>query len=112
MQHRTHARYSDQILKLYTSFATGWAFNASGRCEAIPQGGNPASARACAVSYPCTVRQELLWVKLTPQPIDSATDGSQPAPADTSDIPIIPEVEARTADCSVPKSWSYLVLAG
>ena len=74
-------------------YPAGWAFNASGACEAIPQGGDPASARACAVSYPCTERQDLLWVKLTPQPLASATNGNQPSAADTSDIPIIPEVE-------------------
>ena len=75
------------------SARAGWAFNAGGGCEEIPQGGDPTSPRACAVSYPCVVRQEMLWVKLVPNSLEMATDGSQPTVADMSNIPVIPETE-------------------
>jgi nitrite reductase/ring-hydroxylating ferredoxin subunit len=35
----------------------GWAFSAGGKCEVIPQGGNPAAPRSAATAYPCTIKQ-------------------------------------------------------
>ena len=75
------------------AYVAGWAFNAGGGCEAIPQGGDPGNPRACAISYPCVVRQEMLWVKLVPQPLSLATDSSGVDGPDISDIPIIQETE-------------------
>ena len=63
----------------------GWAFTGQGKCTKIPQGGDPANPRSCAVAYPCVVRQDLLWIKLVPL--------SSGAAVDTGDIPIIPEID-------------------
>lgn len=35
----------------------GWAFSGSGRCESIPQGGDPSSFKSAATAYPCIVKQ-------------------------------------------------------
>ena len=35
----------------------GWAFEASGKCTAIPQGGNANNPRTCATVYQCAVKQ-------------------------------------------------------
>lgn len=35
----------------------GWCFEASGKCTAIPQGGNANNPRTSATVYPCTVKQ-------------------------------------------------------
>ena len=66
-------------------YRAGWAFTGDGTCTKIPQGGDPTNRKACAVAYPSTEKQELLWVKLTPLLKGEA--------ANTDDIPIIPEVE-------------------
>ena len=46
----------------------GWCFEASGKCTAIPQGGNANNPRTCATVYQCAVKQgelsELLWVSM------------------------------------------------
>lgn len=39
----------------------GWQFEGNGKCTAMPEGGNPASLRACASSYPCTIKQGTLF---------------------------------------------------
>ena len=75
-----------QILTAGTYHA-GWAFTGDGTCTKIPQGGDPANPRSCAVAYPSTEKQELLWVKLTPLVSGTAIN--------TDDIPIIPEVEVN-----------------
>jgi len=67
------------------AYHAGWAFTGDGTCTKIPQGGDPANPRSCAVAYPSTEKQELLWVKLTPLASGTAIN--------TDDIPIIPEVE-------------------
>lgn len=35
----------------------GWCFEASGKCTAIPQGGNANNPRTCATVYQCAVKQ-------------------------------------------------------
>ncbi|KAL6778308.1 hypothetical protein ACKKBG_A17685 [Auxenochlorella protothecoides x Auxenochlorella symbiontica] len=44
----------------------GWQFRGDGACTLIPQGGHPASPRACARSYACRAAQGLVWVMLRP----------------------------------------------
>ena len=44
----------------------GWCFEASGKCTAIPQGGNANNPRTCATVYQCAVKQgETLWARRT-----------------------------------------------
>lgn len=60
------------------------------------KGGDCSNARACAVAYPCAVRQGLLWVRPTPLPSPLVGDSGAAAAQqllDTSDIPIVPELE-------------------
>ena len=57
---------------------------------ACVQGGNAASPRACVASYPCAVRQGLLWVWPQRNPHGSGGDG---AGADPLKVPIVPELE-------------------
>lgn len=66
----------------------GWAFSAGGKCEAIPQGGDINSPRSAATSYPCIVKQGLLWVWPSVVSLDRLEEGP-----DESDIPILPEAE-------------------
>ena len=77
----------------------GWAFTGDGTCTKIPQGGDPANPRSCAVAYPNTEKQELLWVKLTP-----LARGSH---VDTSNIPIIPEIEVCA---ELPQTLTHFIL--
>jgi nitrite reductase/ring-hydroxylating ferredoxin subunit len=62
----------------------GWQFESDGTCASMPQGGDPASPRACATAYRCAVRQGLVWVKLKP----AATAADKEADA----IPVLPEL--------------------
>lgn len=71
----------------------GWQFNSTGHCTVIPQGGDFSSPRACATVYQCVVKQGLVWVKL--QPMNEGGGGKETVP-DTSDIPIIAEIEEDT----------------
>lgn len=66
----------------------GWAFSGSGKCMAIPQGGDPSNPRSAATAYPCVVKQGLLWV--WPSAVSLEDFGGGP---DESDIPILPEAE-------------------
>jgi len=65
----------------------GWQFSGTGNCTVIPQGGDVSSPRACATVYQCAVKQGLVWVKLQPN------EGRKETVPDTSDIPIIPEID-------------------
>ncbi|GFH13284.1 pheophorbide a oxygenase [Haematococcus lacustris] len=70
----------------------GWEFSGSGACERIPQGGLASSPRACLAAYPVEVRQGLVWARpvALPRGLDSRDSA---AGIDTSDIPIVPELE-------------------
>ncbi|KAL6764549.1 hypothetical protein V8C86DRAFT_2471996 [Haematococcus lacustris] len=70
----------------------GWEFSGSGACERIPQGGLASSPRACLAAYPVEVRQGLVWARpiALPRGLDSRDSA---AGVDTSDIPIVPELE-------------------
>ena len=35
----------------------GWLFEATGKCTAIPQGGNASNPRTCATVFQCAVKQ-------------------------------------------------------
>ena len=52
----------------------GWCFESSGKCTAIPQGGNASNPRTWATVYQCAVKQgELAQVPSTVAPTPSAT---------------------------------------
>jgi len=76
----------------------GWAFDASGRCTAIPQmeQGSTAlsnalhSKRSCVAVYPTAVAQGLLWVLPTVK-----ADAPSPLPA----LPIVPEIDEPDCVC-------------
>jgi hypothetical protein len=58
------------------------------------QGADCNTPRACAVAYPCAVRQGLLFVQPTALPNVLSSDwGAAAAAVDTSDIPIVEELE-------------------
>lgn len=89
----------------------GWEFSGDGTCQRIPQGspGVPAPPRACAVAFPCAVRQGLLFVRLKP-----AGGPGAGGPADESQIPVVEELEDPewvTQDTfrDVPYDWSTLM---
>jgi hypothetical protein len=72
---------------------------------ALAQGASCDSARACAVAYPCAVRQGLLFVKpqSLPNPrLDPAADAAAvAADVDTSDIPVVAELDTDEGWVSV-----------
>ncbi|DBB17840.1 TPA: hypothetical protein ACH3X3_002860 [Trebouxia sp. C0006] len=86
----------------------GWCFESSGKCTAIPQGGNASNPRTWATVYQCAVKQGLIWVKPTElHTFRSSTHASGPAQPDTSDIPILPEIEEGWIDSATFRDLPY-----
>jgi phenylpropionate dioxygenase-like ring-hydroxylating dioxygenase large terminal subunit len=75
------------------SLPAGWTFNGTGACTSIPQALPGAvgheSPRACVESYPCVLRQGLLWVKPTAEARLIAEEGS----IREDDLPLVGEVD-------------------
>lgn len=76
----------------------GWRFASDGECKTIPQGGDPSNPRACATAYQCTVKQNLIWVRLKP-----VTD-----PMNEDEIAVIPEVDDPSWGVEVPPMFRDL----
>lgn len=64
----------------------GWTFESQGKCTSIPQGGDLKNPRTAATSFPCVVRQGMLFVM--PTPADQLA-----SPPNPDKIPVQPEVE-------------------
>lgn len=64
----------------------GWRFEGGGGCTAIPEGGDCGDSRTAALTFPCVVKQGMLWVFSTPT---TRLKG----PVDDSSIPLQPEIE-------------------
>ncbi|KAL3140600.1 hypothetical protein ABBQ32_005170 [Trebouxia sp. C0010 RCD-2024] len=88
----------------------GWCFEASGKCTAIPQGGNVNNPRTFATVYQCAVKQGLIWVKPIEQPRAqpaASAKGSSSSTIDTSDIPILPEIDEGWIDSATFRDLPY-----
>lgn len=85
----------------------GWAWEGSGACRRIPQGGDPSAPRACAAAFPAAVRQGLLFVR----PKTLAQGGAP----DEALVPVVEEFDSQDGWVrqdtfrDVPYDWTTLM---
>jgi len=91
----------------------GWQFNATGDCTVIPEGG-AIDHRCDAIVYPCAIKQGMLFVK--PKPftrltsrvvVDESGGLVDLDELDTSDIPIVPELDDGAVTLDVARDFPY-----